>query len=312
MLVGFGWVVSRLMRLVARLNEFRILAAARRHDVVYLSKVDSYRLLRGLRRVARARLVLDFGDALWLPGRTGARLGEVLRLVDAVTTDNETTANFIRQFNPCCAVIPDCPQVEVFDGRRGAVGKGGDRITIGWIGTPGTAYNLYVVWEALERLFTAHPKLHLRLVGAGFDRSRLPPFERVQFSEKPVYTQSEMVDEVLRMDVGLFPLQDVEASRVRGVLKATVYMAGEAVAVCSPVGQCKELIQDGVNGFLAGSTDEWVERLEVLVREPELRRKVARAGLETVRAGFLVDHSFAKLQAMLVPSPEANLVAAAP
>jgi hypothetical protein len=91
----------------------------------------------------------------------------------------------------------------------------------------------------------------VRLVGTGDDPALRPPFERVRYSAVPYYDQSTMIDEVLGMDIGLFPLQDVERSRVRGVLKAAIYMCGEAAVVASPVGQTPEVISNGVNGVLA-------------------------------------------------------------
>jgi hypothetical protein len=104
------------------------------------------------------------------------------------------------------------------------------------------------------------------------------------------------------MDIGLFPLQDVEACRVRGVLKATVYMSGEAVAVCSPVGQCCDLIRDGLNGMLAATPEEWETKIARLITDEGLRRSIAAQGLATVRSGFTVDSSYRLLRAALQPS----------
>jgi glycosyltransferase involved in cell wall biosynthesis len=219
-------------------------------------------------------------------------------MVDAVTTDNELTATYIRRFNSNCTVIPDCPQVEWFDRRRNDITRAQQgTITLGWIGTPGTAYNLYVVWEALERLFDKHPDIHLRILGA--TPEFLPPFEKVRYSFVPRYTQAQMIDEALKMDIGLFPLQDVEACRVRGVLKATVYMSAGVVPVCSPVGQCVDLIKDGENGMLAGTAKDWEGKLALLIGDPALRKRLADNGLRDVRSKFTVDRSFALLKNVL-------------
>ena len=307
-IVGFpsSWLIARLRPVLqqltfalGRVSERLIVRKARGYDVVYMSKVTTLRFVKELRRT-NARLVLDFGDAVWLPGRAGEQFNEILQMVDAITTDNEVTADYARKLNPNCMVIPDCPQIELFDRRRSQCNPLTDsRITLGWIGSPGTAYNLFVVWEALEKLFGKYPNLHLRLLGMGTDRRLLPPFERVKYSGRVSYSQAEMIDEVLAMNIGLFPLQDVEASHVRGALKATVYMAGEAVAVCSPVGQCADLIQDGVNGMLARDSKEWFEKIEQLILAPDLRQRISEAGLKTVRGQFTVAKSFERLRSVL-------------
>jgi glycosyltransferase involved in cell wall biosynthesis len=297
----FGRLVEWLGRMLARRNERALLSMARDFDVVYMSKVISAEFVDSMRRATTARIVLDFGDAIWLPRYRIEQFDRLIGSVDAVTTDNVLTAEYVKRFNRDCTVIPDCPQVEVFDRERSQSEKAGsrERLVIGWVGTRSTAYNLYVAWEALERLFARHANLELRLIGAAADD--LPPFERIRYTCLPHYGQAEMVEEVLNMDIGLFPLQDVEACRVRGVLKATIYMSGEAVAVCSPVGQCRELIQDGINGMLAASTDEWEAKMERLIADSSLRRAIAAEGLATVRSGFSIESSYRRLRAVLEP-----------
>jgi glycosyltransferase involved in cell wall biosynthesis len=306
---------SRLVRLLLRLpmaprllgwlerraidrNEAAIARAAAGADVVYLSKVTSLPFVKRLRAAGARRIVMDFGDAIWLPRYPSQGVNELIASVDAVTTDNELTAQYIRKLNPRCTVVPDAPQVEWFERRRAAVARPEEgTLVLGWIGSRSTTYNLFVAWEALERIFARHPHVHLRLLGA--DPRVLPPFERVRYSLVETYTQEQMIDEALRMDIGLFPLQDVEACRVRGVLKATVYMSAGAAAVCSRVGQCNDLIQDGVNGMLAGSSAEWEEKLERLIADAGARRRITEAGLAHVRRDFTVERSFAALRPVL-------------
>jgi glycosyltransferase involved in cell wall biosynthesis len=300
-LLDFAPLRNRLVgRLTAR-NENRIRKLARGADVIYLNKVSSQSLLQDLLKEKQARIVYDFGDAIWLQEWSAQELNEVLRQMDAVTTDNEITAGYVRRVNPNCVVIPDAPALHAFDARRSELSqKPADKVVLGWLGSPATAYNLYVVWEALEDLFKRHQHLHLRLVGTGNDPRLLPEFENVRFSCVPFYDQSKMVEEVFGMHIGLFPLQDVERCRMRGVFKATNYMSGEAAVIASPVGQCADFIQDGVNGMLAATKDEWIEKLERLIIDETLRRRLAENGLASVRANFRVEQSFEKLKEVLV------------
>jgi glycosyltransferase involved in cell wall biosynthesis len=81
-------------------------------------------------------------------------------------------------------------------------------------------------------------------------------------------------------------------------------MAGGIPVVCSPVGQCVDLINDGVNGFLADSRQEWEQKLGRLIEDRDLRERVGRAGLETVRRDFSLERGFSALRGVLEQAAE--------
>jgi glycosyltransferase involved in cell wall biosynthesis len=291
------------LRIVAaigiRINRQRIIHIAGRYDVIVLVKVSSLSLVKKIRQNSSAVLAYDMSDAVWLPfwGTMYSDIRRILSTVDVVTWDYKYTLEFAKQYNPNTHPWPAASQVELFDTRRGqpkpSLASG--NITLGWLGSSTTAFNLYEIWEALEHVFEDHPNLHLRLVGAGTDMLMWPHFERVSYSVLPFYSSQQMIDEVLKMDIGLFPLFDVQDSCIRGFLKALVYMSGEAAVIASPRGQVPELIKDGVNGMLANTTKEWIDKLERLIADHELRRRIASAGLETVRRDFSLGRSFEAL-----------------
>lgn len=291
-------------RVGTRFNHSRIAHMAAACDVIVLVKVRSLSLVQEIRRRFRGRLVYDMGDALWLPNHAAMYpdLEAILKSVDCVTTDNEFALSEARRYNSHVALWPPTSQVELFDEVRSLYPKSqtSDRpVVLGWIGTPSTAFHLYHIWEVLEELFSKEDGVQLRLVGVGDDAGRVPPFEGVRYSTRPRYSSEDMVTEVLGMDIGLFPMFDVADAHVRGVLKALVYMAGEAAVVCSPRGECKTLIRDGENGFLANTHEEWLEKLTLLIRHSALRKRLAACGLATVRSRYSLQQSFDHLYAAL-------------
>jgi glycosyltransferase involved in cell wall biosynthesis len=284
-----------------RINERRILRMARQADAVVFVKVSSLALVKRIRRESRARLVYDVSDALWLPylAKFYGDIGAILGMVDAVTWDYQYSFEFAQRYSSSLFHWPPASQVEFFDlHRRPKPSSASDQIRLGWVGSPGTAFSLHLIWEALEKLAGKYPNIHLRLVGTGPERIVIPHFEKVSYSVCPYYSPQQMIDEILQMDIGLFPLFDVEDSRVRGFIKALVYMSGEAAVVASPRGLVVDLIHDGTNGMLAECTAEWIQKLESLITNSALRKSIAARGLETARE-FSLQNSFAGLMRAL-------------
>jgi len=295
---GFQKIIKFLNLIYSRLSHLRIVRLAREIDLIYLQKVGSYSLVKEIRKKSKCKLVYDLNDGQWLQPRTKHsenRVFDILKNVDAITCDNPFGVEVARQYNHYSFIVPDSSQVENFDITRKENPKNNSRIIIGWIGSPGTLFNLYLIWEALEKVFERRDNIHLRLVGTGLNPDLLPRFEKVNYSIKPFYNEKEMIREVLLMNIGLFPLFNVEDSFARGVLKATIYMSGGATVIASPIGQCNDLIQDGVNGLLAKDTNEWIDKLELVIENQKLREDIALAGLNKVRKEFSAAENFNKL-----------------
>ncbi len=46
------------------------------------------------------------------------------------------------------------------------------------------------------------------------------------------------------------------------------------------------IIKDGENGFLAGSDQQWIDRIEKLINDPALRRRIGEEGRRTVEEKY--------------------------
>jgi glycosyltransferase involved in cell wall biosynthesis len=297
----FSFTLSRLNSWIGSINEKHIIKIAPSFDIIYLQKVGSYNLVKALNKNTNVTLVYDLNDALWLPrfaSFADGKISEILSLVQAVTCDNPQGREFALKYNPKSYIVPDSPNVELFDRYRYLKKRDNNELIIGWIGSHSTLYNLYAIWEPLEAVFAKHRNIVLRLIGSGDNNNYWPPFEKVRFTTKPYYNQMELIKEVLNLDIGIFPMFNVEASIIRGILKATIYMSGGVPVIGSQIGQMKDLIQDGQNGMLASNSHEWVDKLDKLVTDIKLRRTIGENGLQTVRDKFSLKSNFDKLCAV--------------
>jgi glycosyltransferase involved in cell wall biosynthesis len=304
-----GWQVGYVDRVLTtewlgrktyRYSEDEIVRLASSFEFVYLLKVPSVRLVRLLRQRTTAKVVFDLSDALWKPffqrlGWDG--LEWILANVDAVFCENSYIADHARPRNGVVAEVPSATHVEAFaEMRRTLPPRSHDKITIGWVGSVGTVGALKAVLDPLEELFARHSELELRIVGC--DKARLlPRFRRVRYTARGEYDQPDMLREVLRMDIGIFPPPfDEEDYELRGALKAMIYMSAAVPPVCQDAGECSRLIEDGVDGMLAATDGEWLEKMETLVVSPSLRLEMGRRALINVRREHSLDRVSADLE----------------
>ena len=247
--------------------------------------------LLALRR--RPPVIFDFDDAIFLPSVSDAnrfiralkspgKVATIIRHSDQVIAGNEYLGAYARQFSHAVTVIPTCvdtarfvPVPEAFSG------NGSPREpVVGWIGSPTTSR--YV--RGLARVFRAVRERHpfrLRVSGAG-ERFDMDGVE----TEQPPWSLDTEVQLFNTCDIGVYPLRDDEWSRGKCGFKAIEFMACGVPVVAAAVGVNREIVQDGENGFLASSEDEWINKLGRLLASRELRRRFGENGRRTVEARY--------------------------
>ena len=90
-------------------------------------------------------------------------------------------------------------------------------------------------------------------------------------------------------DIGIMPLPDDQWVKGKCGLKGLSYMALEVPTVMSAIGVNPEIINDGVNGFLATTEEEWVNKISQLIESFELRKKMGISGRETIVSRYSVE-----------------------
>lgn len=159
-------------------------------------------------------------------------------------------------------------------------GRGFDVPRIVWIGSPSTAKYLDLLAQPLQTLAQRMPFV-LRVIGAEF---ALPGVhvECVQ------WTEATEVAAIGECDVGVMPLLDSAWERGKCGYKLIQYMACGLPVVASDVGVNGEIVQVGVNGYLAHNSDQWLDALARLLNDAALRRQLGQAGRERVEDVYCI------------------------
>jgi glycosyltransferase involved in cell wall biosynthesis len=112
--------------------------------------------------------------------------------------------------------------------------------------------------------------------------------EALELKGLPWKKETEL-DDLRYIDIGIMPLPDDEWAKGKCGLKGLQYMGLGIPTIMSPVGVNTEIIQDGVNGFLASSTEEWYEKIKILIQDAALRKKFSEEGRSIVEERYSID-----------------------
>ena len=72
--------------------------------------------------------------------------------------------------------------------------------------------------------------------------------------------------------------------------------------VASPVGENCQIVEHGVNGFLAGTPEQWEQALLTLLTDPNLRHRLGQTGRLKVEKQYCIQVTGPKVSALLAAS----------
>lgn len=153
--------------------------------------------------------------------------------------------------------------------------------TIGWIGSPGTSKYINLIRPALSEV-SKNGNVRVTLVGSGPIKLHGVPLEI-----KP-WTEESEVEAIQTFDVGIMPLPDEPWERGKCGYKLIQYMACGKPVVASPVSVNRQIVEHGVNGFLASDIADWITALEKLRDNVSLRKEMGFAGRRKVEEQYCI------------------------
>jgi glycosyltransferase involved in cell wall biosynthesis len=170
-------------------------------------------------------------------------------------------------------------------------------VTIGWTGTHSTIPFL----ETLQPILAAvakQRKIKLLVIANKEYAMKDVPTEFIPWSAE------NEVNDLHKMDIGLYPIPANEWSLGKSSLKALTYMSIAIPFVATAYGTNYRIMQEGVQGFMAKDEKEWFDKIIRLTDDVNLRRQMGRAGRKTVEELYSVEANFPKyLQAFKTVIP---------
>lgn len=278
---GGKLIIDALTLVIALSQQIIYSISALKADVILIIKdaapFSLVPLLNLFRRFGKP-IIFDFDDAIFLKNK---HVEKYVRLANVVTAGNKTLAGWTKEINPQAVVIPTVLDVNGYSPKT-SYDSANKSIVIGWIGSPSTAPYLELLKTVFLKISEAHP-VELHIIGG---RMREIPGVKIKMIE---WSEESEEQEISQFDIGIAPLPDNEWTRGKCGFKLLQYMAAGIPAVASPVGVNQEIIEHGINGFLANTEDEWTNYLSLLIESVDLRKNMGQQARHTVEQRFSLD-----------------------
>jgi len=235
-------------------------------------------------------LIYDFDDSIFLPQTSKAnqtvsflkcpeKVSKIIKLSQHVIVGNGFLKEYAIGFNNNITVIPTPLDTEKY---KSFISPEKNGIVVGWIGSHSTAEYLLELKDVFQKLKKENSSIIIRLIGAEKYEEQLPG------TDCRTWKLEEEINELNSFDIGLMPMPDNHWTKGKCAFKLLLYMSLGIPAICSPIGMNKEVIQEGKNGFFASSTEEWFEKIQLLIKNPGLRKKIGLEGRKTVEEKYSV------------------------
>jgi len=289
-------ILDKMLRLTV------ILAMAPWYDILFLQRTTLPFGLERLLKLVNKNIVFDLDDAIFIPdhkekgiiGRLkeyakASEVSGILKVSRLAIVENEYINSYAKRYCQDVYLIPGPIDTERnFVKLKIPVKK----IVIGWIGSPSTTPYLNMLDNVFINL-AAGFDIEVKLVGSGeYDIAGVKIVNQAWAYEREI-------SDLQSFDIGVMPMPDNEWTNGKLGCKMLQYMAVGIPAVVSYTKTNAEVIDDGVNGFLARSDKEWIDKMSRLITDSSLRERIGLEGRNTVEKRFSLKVNAPKLKELL-------------
>lgn len=279
---------------------YKNLRNASKYDIIFVFREALYtRSIFFEKRFSKhAKVIFDFDDSIWLQNvseankrfaflKNAAKTKDIIQLSHLIFAGNEYLADYARKYNSNVTIIPTT--IDTNEYVRKSVERNSNVVTIGWSGSVTTIQHFSFAIPALKIIKEKYGSaVEIKVIGDGAYINA-----ELEIQGLP-WIKSTELDDLSSFDIGIMPLPDDEWAKGKCGLKGLQYMALEIPTIMSPVGVNSDIIQQGKNGYLASSVDEWVNTISLLIDSKDHREEIGRNGRKTVVENFSVDATKAK------------------
>lgn len=291
-----GWQPLHIIASSSPKQWLNVLRQAKQVDaVVVVRKLFAKPLLFLLRLFAR-KLIFDFDDAIFVNDdgsfskQRQRGFCSVTKSCDYTWAGNSYLAEQAKKYCENTTIIPTA-----IEHKRYALeaAKPTDYFDLVWVGSSATKKYLQEILPTLEAIGKKFPDVRLKII-ADFDLAT----NHIQVI--PIqWSASTEVKEIASSHVGIAPMIDNAWTRGKCALKVIQYMAAGLPVISSAASANKDIVLDGITGFLVNDQASWLNAVQQLKENSSLRHNMGMNGQQRVTEHYSVEKTFEKMLKLL-------------
>jgi len=214
---------------------------------------------------------------------------EALIEADLVTVPTYPLKEVLSPYNDNIVVLPNFLDDQLWRFREPLVDQSPEHpIIIGYMGTQSHQPDLELILPVLVEIIHLYSS-KIRLTFWGIDPPQvLKSFSNVDHYPWISYCYREFAEffQTQQVDIFVAPLVSHVFNQCKSPLKFFEYSVLGVPGIYSDLDPYRHVVQNGVNGFLAGSLDDWRNHLIMLIENPDLRANLAKNAQATIKQKF--------------------------
>lgn len=230
-------------------------------------------------RWLKKKLVYDFDDAIWIPNYSEANSGfsflkgysnvkHICSWASVISCGNQYLCSYARQYNDKAEIVFNPTTIDTENLHNRVKKQDSERLVIGWTGSHSTIRYLHDLIPVIQKLENEFE------------------FDFVVISDLPLevemkslvfrkWKKESEIEDLLEFNMGVMPLLDDKWAKGKCGFKALQYMSLGIPALVSPVGVNTDIVDDGINGYICESADDWEKALRLLLSNRETLKQIS-------------------------------------
>ena len=244
-----------------------------------------------LARVLRKRIIYDFDDAIWIPNTSSEnrlinpfkafwKVPMICRWSEVISAGNNYLSSYAADNTEAKVLTIPTVVDTAYRYNKFKEHKPG-KTNVGWTGSHSTLKYLDRLLPVIRKLQDEEEFTFLVIA------DKRPEFKLKDWQFVSWNAGTE-IEDLIKIDIGLMPLPHDVWSEGKCGFKLIQYLALGIPALADPVGVNRDIIDQGLNGFLCATDDDWYQNIKTLIHNKNLRKDMGLQGRHKIEREYSI------------------------